>query len=87
MINIRPAELPRLSLGDVLRARRSALRLSLQQVADRAGTSKPNLWQLEIGGTSNPCVTTLVGLASALGLQPDELFRAAVVSTQQDAAE
>jgi transcriptional regulator with XRE-family HTH domain len=73
-------------LGDLLRERRTVLRLSLQQVADRAGTTKPHLWEMETGRSANPAVTTLVGLASALGLQPDALFRAAIVSTQREDA-
>ena len=53
--------------GDLLRIQRGALGLTLQQVADRAGTTRQAVSQWEAGKTS-PKTTRLAALFDALKL-------------------
>jgi len=53
-----------------LRAKR---KLSLQEVADRAGISKAHVWDIEQGRQRNPTIATAVNIASALGVSLDYL--------------
>lgn len=55
------------SLGERLRDRRKALKLSLDQVAERAGMSKSYIWEIENGRNKNPTIRTAYVLARALG--------------------
>ena len=48
--------------------------MSLQDVADIAAISKPHVWQIEKGSSTNPSVATLLGLACALEISPIILF-------------
>lgn len=54
-----------------LRKRR---KLSLQDVADRAGVSKAHIWEIEAGRSRNPTIATAAGIASALGVSLDYLI-------------
>lgn len=67
-----------MSLAAFIAARRAELGLSLQKVASAAGSTKAHVWELEQGRTSNPCVSTLVRLSSALGVPAVLLFEAAL---------
>ena len=53
--------------------RRTALGLSLQEVADRCGLSKSHIWDMEQGHSRNPTVATAVAVASTLGVSLDHL--------------
>lgn len=55
------------NIGANMKRRRAQLGLSLQQVADRAGTSKSHIWELE-KGRSNPTVAMLIAVADALAI-------------------
>ncbi|WP_256106548.1 helix-turn-helix domain-containing protein [Streptomyces sp. ODS05-4] len=61
----RPAPLD--TIARALRQERQAARLSLSELAKRAGVAKSTLSQLE-SGSGNPSVETLWALASALGV-------------------
>jgi transcriptional regulator with XRE-family HTH domain len=50
-----------------LKAFRSNKRMSLQEVANLAGLSKAHIWEIE-QGRGNPTISTLEGLAAALGV-------------------
>ena len=50
-----------------LRSFREKRRMSLQEVADLAGLSKAHIWEIE-QGRGNPTVSTLEGIAAALGV-------------------
>lgn len=54
--------------------RRGSLRLSLQEVGDRAGMSKSHVWELENGRSRNPTIGTAVAVANALGVSLDYLI-------------
>ena len=61
-----------------LGARITALRLrmgeSVASFAARSGVAKSHIYKLEAGGLDNPTVTTLTGIAQALGITLDELL-------------
>ena len=78
LAELEPAPPMTLALGPMVRARREALEMSLQDLADASGVSKPHIWTLEQESSTNPGVDTVVALARALGLDPVELFRSAV---------
>lgn len=66
-----------MSLAALIATRRAERGLSLQKVADAAGCTKAHIWDMERGGSVNPCVSTLVGLGNALSVPASELFAAA----------
>lgn len=51
-------------MADLRRKRR----LSLQEVAARAGLTKSHIWEIEQGRSRNPTIATAVNIASALGV-------------------
>ncbi len=57
---------------DKLREARERRFLTQQQLADRAGTSKANISRLE-SGEQNARMSTIVRLAAALDVEPEEL--------------
>lgn len=58
----------KLSMRKMIADERSRLKLSLQDVADRAGITKSHMWEIENGRSVNPTVRTVHGLAKALGI-------------------
>ncbi len=60
-------------LGQKVRNLRRALGLTQEQLAERAGISLKHLGELE-RGRSNPTLSSLVGLASSLGVPLPEFF-------------
>lgn len=65
--------------AECIRSHRERLGRSLRIVAHEAGTSKAHLWNMETGRSGNPSISTLLGLACALEINPHELFAAAVL--------
>lgn len=61
-------------LGTVLRAIRERKGLTQDQVAERAGITKPYLSQLESGARKNPSLPVLRRLAKALGVRVTRLL-------------
>ena len=61
-------------VGGNIRAIRMAAQASLTEVARRAGMTKSTLSKIENGQTSSP-ISTLVAVASALGVHLAEFFR------------
>lgn len=57
---------------------RESLRLSLQDVADRAAISKAHLWEMEKGTSVNPGIATVCALGVALDVDPKALADAAI---------
>lgn len=60
--------------GDVLRRRRSALNVSQEELAFRAGVDRTFISRLE-RGIRQPTITTLIGLGIALGISAADLVR------------
>jgi transcriptional regulator with XRE-family HTH domain len=61
------------NFGEVIRARRNELLLTLREVAARIGTSKPYIAHLE-SGNRHPSEKVVAKLAEVLGLDNRELF-------------
>lgn len=53
-------------IGPFIAKRRTELGLSLEQVAERAGTTKSHVWELEKGRSRNPTISMALGLCNAL---------------------
>ncbi len=69
------AEEPALEpLGQRIRSRRQAQKLSLNDLARLSGVSKGYLSQVERSLTSRPSAATVFAVADALGISVDELF-------------
>src|SRR5271156_6091430 len=64
-------------VGENIRAIRLASKVSLTEVAKRAGMTKSTLSKIENGQTSSP-ISTLVAVASAMGVHLAEFFRESV---------
>ncbi len=75
--SIRPesSTLRQMSFGAELRRRRKALRLTLEQVAERAGLSPNYVGSIE-NGRRDPSLSTVLALAKALRVPVGELFGA-----------
>lgn len=69
-----------MDLGEYLHDRRTTLRLSLREVEKASGVSKAYLSQLERGEFSNLTIERLLGIAKALRVVPEDLFRVAAGS-------
>jgi transcriptional regulator with XRE-family HTH domain len=52
------------AFGDKLKELRIRNNKSLQDVADAVGASKPHIWDLEKGKSSNPSLDLITGIAS-----------------------
>ncbi|SDU29522.1 transcriptional regulator, XRE family with cupin sensor [Verrucomicrobium sp. GAS474] len=63
-------------VGKNIRALRLASKASLTEVAARAGITKSTLSKIETGQTSSP-ISTLVSIATAMGVRLAEFFREA----------
>lgn len=66
-------------LPGLLHAKRKALGLTLQDVADQSGSSKSFIWELE-HGVSEPSVTKAAAIAKVLKLSPRSIFAAATTA-------
>ena len=52
---------------------RKSRKLTLQDVADRAGLAKSYVWEVEQGKNTNPSLATIIALARALGCSMEDL--------------
>jgi transcriptional regulator with XRE-family HTH domain len=57
-----------MSLGARLKELRIKKSQSLQDVADAVGASKAHIWEVERGGSKNPSMDLLTGLAEHFGV-------------------
>jgi transcriptional regulator with XRE-family HTH domain len=71
------------SLGDIIRRQRELHELSLRQLADLAGISNPYLSQIEHGMRA-PSEAVLSGIAMALGVPVEALYRQAGLRRHED---
>jgi len=53
-------------IGPFIAERRAELSLSLEEVAERAGTTKSHIWELEKGRSRNPTISMALALCDAL---------------------
>ncbi|SKA14903.1 helix-turn-helix domain-containing protein [Novilysobacter spongiicola] len=61
-------------LGEKIRARRTEMGLSLDDLAEATGSSKGYLWEIENRESPNPSADKLIKIAAALGLTVDFLL-------------
>jgi transcriptional regulator with XRE-family HTH domain len=74
------------ALGEIIRQQRELAELSMRQFAELAGISNPYLSQIE-RGLRAPSEHVLDGIASALKISADALYRQAGVSPPGEAPE
>jgi transcriptional regulator with XRE-family HTH domain len=70
-----------MNFGDLIKQKRGSLGLTLQEVADAAGTTRGHLHDLESGRHCNPGLFTCTRLAVALGLTV-QAMAAAIIESQ-----
>jgi len=70
-------------LGARIRHHRTGLGMTLQDVADRTGRSKPAISRIE-RGAMNPSIDTLRALADALGVTAGDLLGGAPALTKEE---
>lgn len=68
------------TLGVLIRERRAALGMSLDDVAKAGGCTKSHVWELEQDRSRNPTVAMVYALAQALGT-PFPVMAAAALAT------
>lgn len=71
-----------MSLAATLRTLRAQKKLTLQEVADQLGVSKPHVWELEKGKSQNPSAETLLKLSRLFSVSIDTLLNNNVDSEQ-----
>lgn len=74
-------------LGDKLRKLRQERRLSLDQLATQAETSKSYLWELENRDTANPTLDKVQKIADVLGVTSEFLLNHEEGSPSEDVAD
>ena len=74
------------ALGEIIRQQRELAELSMRQFAQMAGISNPYLSQIE-RGLRAPSEGVLEGIAGALKVSADALYKQAGVPAPSDAAE
>jgi transcriptional regulator with XRE-family HTH domain len=62
-------------LGQRVQRLREERGLSVQELADRAGTTYQSIWRIERGKQLDPSVALVRGIAKALGVGVDHLIR------------
>lgn len=67
-------EVAALNLGKKIRALRTQQGLTLQEISDRAGVSKPQLSQIE-NNIAAPPIATLIKISKALGVKISHFFQ------------
>ena len=60
--------MPKINIGNSIKARRKALRVTQQQLAQLADVSVNTLYKIE-RGQANPTLETLDGIADVLGME------------------
>lgn len=69
------------TLAEILKSRREAQGMSLQDVADACGVSKAHIWDMEQGNTCNPSLQLAIRLSICLGI-PVNALAAATLETK-----
>lgn len=64
-----------IGLGKRIKEERKKNKLTLQALADKIGTTKSYIWELENTETSNPTLRILVGLSKELNVSIDYLAK------------
>ena len=62
-------------LGKRIQALRERRGMTVQELADRAGTTYQSIWRIERGAQLDPSVALMRGIARALGVGVDHLVQ------------
>jgi transcriptional regulator with XRE-family HTH domain len=62
------------AIGEMLKARRKELGLTLAELAERTGMSVNGISKIETGNQTNPSWETVVTLCKSLGVTPDYFY-------------
>lgn len=65
----------KMEIGKRIKEERKKHKLTLQALADRIGTTKSYMWELENTETTNPTLRILVGLSKELNVSIDYLAK------------
>ena len=71
------------SLGEMLKERRTAAKMTQEFVAETIGVSRQAVSKWE-SGRSDPSTTNLIALAKLFGVEPEELLRAAEAKDESE---
>ena len=71
------------SLGEMLKERRTAARMTQEFVAETIGVSRQAVSKWE-SGRSDPSTTNLIAQPKLFGIEPEELLRAAEVKDESE---
>ena len=71
-------------LGDKIRAARTALNMSLDQLATQTGSSKSYVWELENKDNPNPSAEKLAKFAKELGVTSEFLRQGTEISADDE---
>ena len=80
---IRPIPL----LGKRIQVLREEAGLSVQELADRAGTTYQSIWRIERGKQKDPSIALVEGVARGLGVGVDRLVRMFRRDEEKESAE
>ena len=72
------------ALGDKIRAARKALKLSLEDLAEKVSSSKSYMWELENRDEPNPGADLLMRIAAALNVTTEHLLGPTVTDPTED---
>ena len=72
-----------MKLGELIHARREQADMSLQDLADATGLSKPHVWEIERGKVVNIGLLSAVRISIALGIPVNVMAAAALEQTQE----
>ena len=75
------------AMGDKIRTLRKTQGYTLEQLAERAGSSKSYIWELENKAPPRPSAELLTRIATALGVTIDYLLDETGAVTEEDSAD
>lgn len=64
-----------MKFGEKIRAERKRLKLTLEDIAEKTGSSKSYIWELENNASANPSIEKIVKIAEVVGVTVDFLLR------------
>jgi transcriptional regulator with XRE-family HTH domain len=70
-------------MSECIKENRSICKMSLQEVADAAGLTKAHVWELEQGRCINPTIKSILGVATALRVDPSMLASLAMADLRR----
>ncbi|MBP9869892.1 MAG: helix-turn-helix transcriptional regulator [Nitrosomonas sp.] len=63
-----------MKFGEKIRAERKRLKLTLEDLAEKTGSSKSYIWELENNASANPSIEKIVKISNVIGVTVDFLL-------------